>query len=171
MKFGHIVCFCSLVVAFAVAELAMPYAVANENTRLVAKVSAGPLEISMEFAELEYSLNRDRVGAVDQVDAVSFTVTGIVVNDLNGDGKGWRLSASPEPLVNGLHSLPVGSVAEFVDFENLDGISTVASGDLVSSRSDGVVGFETDYSVSYTVPSFAPEGTYQGVVSFSIFAE
>lgn len=171
MKFSRIVCFCSLVVAFAVAGSAISYAGPNEGARLVSEVSAGPLEINMEFAELEYALNRDRVEVIDQVDAVWFTVTGIVVTDLNGDGRGWRLSASPAPLVYGSHLLPVGSVAGFVDFDDLYGVSTVASGDLVSLRSGGVVGFETDYSVSYTVPAFAPEGTYQGVVSFSIFAE
>lgn len=171
MKFCRIVRFHSMIVAFAVVGWTSVFAEKNENAQLRAEVQAGPLEVSLESAKFEYLVESGNTRSVDEVDAVLFTVAGLVVNDLNGDGMGWRLTASPEPLTSGAHLLPVGSVSEFVGFDRLDGISTNGQGQLVSSQSSGIANFVTDYSVSYTLPASTPAGNYRGAVSFSIVAD
>ncbi len=132
---------------------------------------AGALEIETNSVDLTYAVSGFSVGATEQLDAVVFRIAGLVVNDLNQDGLGWRLTANPRPLELDGHSLPLGNYAGFVGYGAQDGLSQPSRDELRYADGGGVAGFRADYEVSYHVPAFAPAGIYRGSVAFSIVAE
>lgn len=143
----------------------------QELAALHAQVLPGPLEIETDSVELAYSVSGYSVGAVEQSDAVRFHIAGLVVNDLNQDELGWRLTAHPEPLVNGDHALPLGNYTGFTGFAERADLYSPSRDELVFLSGQGVAGLVTDYDVAFTIPAFAPAGTYSGIVTFSIVAE
>ncbi|EDY82523.1 hypothetical protein VDG1235_2146 [Verrucomicrobiia bacterium DG1235] len=106
-----------------------------------------------------------------QVDAVTFQIPDIVVNDLNGDGLGWRLIAAPGNLANGPATLPLGSVAGFVNPSDLDGTLIESANSVVFNSGLGTSNYTIDYEVAYDVPAFAEVGEYTGVIVFTITAQ
>ena len=143
----------------------------NESASLAATVMAGPLEIGTSSVDLAYSVSGFSVGATEQRDAVAFLIEGLVVNDLNQDGLGWRLTANPEALAREGWTLPLGDYAGFSGYEALPGLSQPDRDELVCVDGGGVAGFRCDYAVSYHIPAFAAAGVYSGTVRFSIVAE
>ena len=106
-----------------------------------------------------------------QVDAVSFQIPDIVVNDLNGDGLGWRSNAAPGLLFNGSVSLSVGSVAGFVNPSDTDNTLIESANSVVYTSGTGTSNDTIDYQLSYDVSAFAQSGEYSGIVVFTITAQ
>ncbi len=143
----------------------------SEPAGLTAVVLPGPLEIETRFAELALAVTGPSVSDRPQENAVQFAIEDLVINDLNQDGLGWRLTASPQPLRNGNSILPLGEYAGFGAFEAPADIVSPSPDELVSLSASGVAGLRARYQVNFDVPAFAPAGVYRGVVTFSIAAE
>ena len=155
----------------SLACLGLAWGSKEESARLQALVLPGALEIETNVARLSHVVDSASVSGVAQANAVSFEINGLIVNDLNGDGRGWRLTATPEELSNGSDRLTLGAYVGFRNFGSLVGLRTVSPDVLVSQSSEGVFGLETDYHISYNVPAFASPGVYEGTVRFAIVAE
>ncbi len=149
----------------------------NEDASLSATVAAGALEIVPGSVNGPWAPVGGEVTITgsNQADAIVFNIDGIAINDLNGDGLGWVLSAAPDAtLANGGNTLPRGTVGGFNN-PSAGGtvVSTVATaGDTLTYASGaGVAGLTIDYDVAYDVPGFATAGIYTGVVAFAIVAQ
>lgn len=142
--------------------------------RLSAMLEAGALEVTTgEVIELDTFVGDDLAGsASDLLDAVSFMLEGITVNDLNGDGRGFLLRALAQPLAfDGSDAvLPVGTVAGFRDPSESDGVVFASPSELRYERGEGVVGFEVDYEIAYDVPEQSPVGRYRGELRLELAA-
>lgn len=146
---------------------------ANESATLNAVVSAGTLEIVPSSIASTFSPAGGAVtltGAL-QSDALAFNIDGITINDLNGDGQGWILSATPAAnLTFGGDNLPLGTTGGFNNASD-SGNTTVDTVNQVTYGSGaGIAGYTIDYDVSYDVPALVGAGTYAGVVAFAIVA-
>lgn len=139
----------------------------------MATVNPGVLEIVAPTVAGPFSPTGEAVSVsnVDQVDALQFQISGIGVNDFNGDGRGWRITATPGNLTAGSAVIPVGTIAGFQNASDPDHTSIVDPQTGVFTLGNGVEGFTIDFKVAYTVPAFAAAGTYTGAVVFSVIAE
>lgn len=153
------------------------FAAANEDASLSATIAAGALEIVPASVNGPWA---PAAGAVtitgaNQADALVFNIDGIAINDLNGDGLGWVLSAVPDAtLANGGSTLPRGTVGGFNNPSaggTVVSTTTTAGDTLTYASGAGVAGLTIDYDVSYDVPAFATAGNYTGVVAFAIVAQ
>lgn len=145
----------------------------NENATLNATVNAGALEIVPASVNGPWAPTSGAVtvtGAA-QVDAVTFELNGITVNDLNGDGLGWNLTATPGTLTNGASTMTVGTTAGFNN-PSIGGSTTINNANSVTyTATTGVAGYTIDYDIAYTVPAFAASGTYTGTIAFAVVAQ
>ena len=144
----------------------------NENASLQAVVNAGALEITP--ASVSGTFNpvggAVTVTAAAQTDALLFNVDGITINDLNGDGLGWQLTATPPAtLASGGNTLPIGTNAGFNNPSDAPN-STVLANTVTYTLTTGVSGYTIDYDVAYTVPALAAAGTYTGTIAFAVVA-
>lgn len=149
------------------------FAGADESASLVATIEPGPLEIVPPTVTGPFSPSGEAVSVsnVDQPDALQFHIAGIAVNDLNGDGRGWRITATPGNLSFGGAVIPVGTVGGFQNASDPDHTTIVDPTTGVFSLGSGVEGFTIDFQIAYTVPAFAAAGTYTGAVVFAVTAE
>lgn len=162
---------CAFLAASLVATTSFMEAGQSEVAALQATLLPGLLEIETDSVALAYTVEGLTTTGSRQVDAVRFNIVDVVINDLNGDGLGWRLTANPEPLWMESHSLELGTIQGFANLSETDGLSMPSANELLCSRADAVAGLSVDYGVSYSIPAFAPAGVYQGRVTFSIIAE
>jgi hypothetical protein len=146
---------------------------ATENAALVATIGPGPLEIVPPSVAGPFSPTGGEVTVTDseQVDALVFEINGISVNDLNGDGLGWRITAAPGNLTSGAETIPVGTVTGFRNPSDPDHTTVVDPTTGMFTLGTGVAGATIDFALAYTVPAFATAGTYSGAIVFSVIAE
>ncbi len=150
---------------------------ANEDATLNATITAGALEIEAASVNGPWAPAGGAVSVTgaNQADALQFNIDGITINDLNGDGLGWVLTASPDAtLSDGSNTLARGTVGGFNNASNGGAVvSTVGTtGDTLTYASGtGVSGLTVDYDVAYDVPALATAGSYSGVVAFAIVAQ
>ena len=89
----------------------------DETATLNASISAGELEIIPASVTGPHQANGGAAVALTgslQSDALQFNIDSITINDLNGDGLGWILTASPSAnLTNGPDNLPLGTTGGF----------------------------------------------------------
>lgn len=163
----------SFVYSCCVAITSSLHSGANEEASLQVTVNPGSLEIapSSVLGPFTPTSGAVSVTSAQQVDAVAFQIPDIVVNDLNGDGLGWRLTATPGNLTNGSASLPVGTVGGFVNPSDSDNATIEDPNSILFTSGDGVANFTIDYQLSYDIPAFAEVGEYTGSVVFSIVAQ
>ena len=147
----------------------------TEQANLSATINPGALEIApaslaTEFLPIEANIT---LTGTTQTDAITFDISGIEINDLNGDGLGWKLTASPQVLRHEADdsTLPVGTIAGFANPS--DSIhSTIANpNQLIYTSGNGIARYSVDYRLSYTIPVTASAGDYSGVVVFNIVAQ
>ena len=145
----------------------------EEAAALVATINPGPLEIVAPTVAGPFSPTGEAVTVsdVEQVDALRFEINGIAVNDLNGDGRGWRITATPSHLVSGSAVIPVGTVTGFQNPSDPDHTTLLDPQTGVFTLGGGVDGFTIDFDIAYTVPAFAAAGTYTGSIVFAVTAE
>lgn len=146
-----------------------------EATLLPGALSIDPASLSGPI--LPVSGNATSTGS-NQVDAVVFQLEGIRVVDLNGDGLGFVLTASPTILTTSgqgpakRRELTLGSIPGF--YNSSDPANTeISAGDpntLTYLTGDGGE-FLVDYEVRYDIPKFAVEGYYTGSIAFSVSAQ
>ncbi|MBK1879824.1 hypothetical protein [Pelagicoccus mobilis] len=163
----------SLVCALSVAISSSLKSGAIEEARLQVTVNPGTLEIAPSSVSGPFTPTSGAVvvTSAKQADAVSFQIPDIVVNDLNGDGLGWRLSAAPGLLSNGSATLSVGSVAGFANPSDQNNTLIESANSVVYTSGLGTSNFTIDYQLAYDVPAFADVGEYTGVVVFTITAQ
>lgn len=169
MKFHHKILAALLACSSATALVAAQ----NENASLTATVTAGALEIVQSSVAGPWSPTSGAVSVTGsaQVDAVTFAIDGITINDLNGDGLGWHLSATPGNLTNGGSTMTVGTTAGFNN-PSVAGSTTIDDANNVTyTATSGVAGYTIDYDIAYTVPAFAAAGTYTGTIAFAVVAQ
>ena len=163
----------SLVYALSIAFSSSLKSGAIEEARLQVTVNPGSLEIAPSSVSGPFTPTSGAVVVTNakQIDAVSFQIPDIVVNDLNGDGLGWRLNAAPGLLSNGSSTLSVGSVAGFVNPSDTGNTVIESANSVVFTSGTGTSNYTIDYHLSYDVPAFADVGEYSGVVVFTITAQ
>lgn len=143
---------------------------------LSAAVEAGVLEVvTGDIVELSALLDSERAGLESyQSDAVVFLLEGITVNDLNGDGRGFRLGAVAEPLAHtsgGMEAiLPVGTIGGFRNPSESEGVVLPNPSELLYERGKGIEGFQVDYEIAFDVPEQSPEGMYSGLLRLELSA-
>ena len=144
-----------------------------EEATLQVTVSPGALEIAPSSVNGPFTPTSGAVSvtSANQADVVTFQIPDILVNDLNGDGLGWRLTAAPGSLSNGSLTLPVGTIAGFSNPSDQANSSIEAPNQVVFSSGSGIANFTIDYQISYDVPAFADVGDYTGSIVFTIVAE
>lgn len=149
------------------------FAGGEESATLVATINPGPLEIVPPTVAGPFSPTGEPVSVsnVDQVDALHFQISGIAINDLNGDGRGWRIAAAPGDLTSGASVIPVGTVSGFQNASDPDHTTILDPQTGVFALGAGVEGFTIDFAIAYTVPAFARAGTYSGSIVFAVTAE
>lgn len=145
----------------------------NENATLTATVDAGELTIRPASVNGPWSPTSGAVtvtGAV-QNDAVTFAIDGITIDDLNGDGQGFQLTATPGTLTNGASTMAIGTNAGFNN-PSVAGSTTIVDANTVDyTGTSGVFGYTIDYDIAYNVPAFAAAGTYTGTIAFAVVAQ
>ncbi len=144
---------------------------ANENASLSATVSAGALEIVASSLSGTYNPVGGAVTITGstQTDALVFNIDSIEIDDLDGSGTGWTLTATPAAnLVNGGNNLPLGTTAGFNNASDSGNTTVDNANQITYTSGTGVDGYTIDYDVAYTVPAFVDAGTYTGVVAFAI---
>lgn len=118
-----------------------------------------------------------------QRNAVVFVLEDIRVTDFDGDGRGFRLVAEPEPLINpgpGVpfrRRLPLGQLKGFSN-------PSLPENCVIKNRRRGHtqystlryvsgagVDLEVDLELAYHIPAFAEVGEYSGVVKLSVTAD
>ncbi len=163
----------SLVYALSVAISSSLQSGAIEEASLQVTVNPGTLEIAPSSVSGPFTPTGGAVvvTSAKQVDAVTFRIPDIIVNDLNGDGLGWRLNAAPGNLFNGPATLPLGSVAGFVNPSDADNTLIESSNSVVFTSGAGASEYKIDYQVAYDVPAFAEVGEYSGTIVFTITAQ
>lgn len=157
----------------------------QESASLQGEIVAGPLAI--DPASIAGSVRPVSGAATStafvQKDAVVFRLEGVRVTDFNGDGRGFRLIASPESLWNEgpedpiRRELTLGTLTGFTN-PSIPQFSVIRNRGRGSSRysqlryrnGDGCE-LEVDLEVSYDVPAFAAVGEYAGVVRLSVTAD
>ena len=146
---------------------------ANAETaaKLEVEILPGILGVTLPTKEIY----RDVLGPVqstptEQKDAIRFDLKDIAIDDLNGDGAGWKLLANPTPLNNGADSLPTGADTQFIIPDKNRGTLLESPNALVYTSGEGVQNFKVEYKLSYDVPANISSGTYSGVVVFSVVA-
>lgn len=147
----------------------------TEDARLVATINPGALEIrpaslASEFSPVQSSIT---LTGTTQSDAITFKISDIEINDLNGDGLGWKLTAVPYVLshISNGSTLPIGTVKGFQNPSDLLNSTVESPDELVYNSGSGVVNYQVDYEISYTIPVTASSGDYEGVIVFNIVAQ
>ncbi len=152
----------------------MLHAGPNESANLTASITSGALEIVPASVTGPWAANGGGSVAVTgstQIDALVFEIDGITINDLNGDGLGWTLSATPVPaLTDGTDNLPIGTTAGFNNPSDIAN-STVTPNLVTYTETDGVVGYTINYDVAYDVPALVGSGSYTGTIAFELLAQ
>lgn len=163
----------SLVCAFSAVVSSSIQSGTIEEAKLQVTVIPGTLEIVPSSVSGPFTPTSGAVvvSSERQTDAVTFQIPDIVVNDLNGDGLGWRLSAAPGNLLNGSATLPLGTVAGFVNPSQAESSLIESVNSVVFTSGLGTSEYSIDYQVAYDVPAFAEVGDYSGVVIFTIIAQ
>ena len=137
-------------------------------------ISPGTLEIGPESLATEFSpIQADiTTTGTTQTDAITFDISGIEINDFNGDGLGWKLTAAPYVLSHTGNSstLPIGTVTGFKNPSDIANSAVESPDELVYSSGLGISSYTVDYEISYTVPELASAGEYSEVVVFNIVA-
>lgn len=148
------------------------FAGANESANLSVSIGAGALEIVATSIDGTHTPTSGSVTATSsiQTDAITFAIDGITLNDLNGDGLGWRLTASPGNLTFGSSTLSVGTTAGFNNPSDAPNTTVDNANQITYTETAGVSGYTLDYDIAYTVPAFAEAGTYTGSIAFSVVA-
>lgn len=145
----------------------------NESATLNAVVSAGALEIDATSISGTHSPVGGAVSLTGtlQSDALVFNIDGITINDLNGDGLGWILTATPAAnLTSGGDSLPIGTTAGFNNASDAVNTTVDTANQITYGSGTGIAGYTIDYDVAYDVPALVGAGTYAGTVAFAIVA-
>lgn len=144
----------------------------NETATLNASITTGGLEIVPASVTGPWDANGGAsvaITGVQQDDALQFEVIGITVNDLDGNGQGWTLSATPAAnLVFAGNNLPLGTQDGFNDPSDAPSTTGLNTNSITYGPGTGVVGYTVDYDVSYTVPALVPAGSYTGTVAFAL---
>ncbi len=157
--------------AAGLALTSVAFAGPSEDASLSATIGAGSLEIvaaSISGTHVPTGGAVSITGA-DQVDALTFSIEDIEVNDLDGSGTGWSLTATPPAnLVNGANNLPLGTTAGFNTPSDAPNTTIDSANQITYGSGSGVVGYTVDYDVAYTVPALVDNGTYTGVVTFAV---
>lgn len=169
MKLNHKLLAALLACASATSLVAGP----NESASLTATVSAGVLEIVPASVNGPWNPTSGAVTVTGsaQTDAVTFEINGITIDDLNGDGLGWNLTATPGNLTNGSSTMTVGTVAGFNN-PSVGASTTINNANSVTYTSGtGVDDYTIDYDIAYTVPAFATAGAYTGTIAFAVVAQ
>lgn len=163
----------SLPYLFGVSFTSLLTAGTNEEATLEVTLYPGVLEIVPASVNGPYmpTSGAVSVSSSEQIDAVTYEISNITINDLNGDGLGWKLTASPGNLSNGNESvLPVGKVVGFSSPTDPHYSAIKNPNELHYISGTGVSNFTIDYKLSYTVPAHAAAGTYSGIIVFKIIA-
>ncbi|MGK0240035.1 MAG: type 1 fimbria pilin [Candidatus Pelagisphaera sp.] len=147
----------------------------NEEAHLSATINPGALEIAPSSLATEFQpIQTDiTLTGTTQTDAITFNISAIEINDLNGDGLGWKLTASPQILYhdgNG-STLPVGTIIGFQNSSDIPNTTIANPNELQYTSGSGVSNYTVDYQLSYTVPTTASAGDYNGIIIFNIVAE
>lgn len=163
----------SLVYALCAATASSLRSGAIEEASLQVTVIPGTLEIAPSSVNGLFTPTSGAVvvTSAQQRDAVVFQIPDIRVDDLNGDGLGWRLTAAPGTLSNGTAILPLGSAARFANPSAPDATSFDSSNSVVFTSGLGAANYTIDYQVAYDVPAFAEVGDYTGSIVFTISAQ
>lgn len=145
----------------------------NESATLNASITSGALEIVPASVTGPWAANGGGSVAVTgsvQSDALAFNIDGITINDLNGDGLGWILTAAPAAaLTDGTDNLPLGTTGGYNNPSDVAN-STVITNQVTYTATAGVVGYTVDYDVAYDVPALVGSGSYTGTVAFVLAA-
>lgn len=147
------------------------FAGANESASLSATIGAGTLEIVASSLAGTYTPVGGAVviTGAQQIDALDFEINGIQIRDLDGNGSGFTLTATPDAnLTNGAINLPLGTVGGFNGSSNPGSTTIVNANQLTYNSGTGTSNYTIDYDLAYTVPALAEAGTYTGVVAFAI---
>ena len=149
----------------------LPFAKADTTAKLEVKVLPGILGVSLSSQEIHQNvLGPVQATPLEQKNAIRFELKDIAVDDLNGDGVGWKLQAAPTPLNNGTDSLPISEDSQFVLPTQTHGTVLESPNSLIYPSVEGVQNFKVEYNLSYDVPANVSSGTYSGVVVFSVVA-
>lgn len=143
----------------------------NESASLSATISAGNLEIVASSLTGTYSPVGGAVSitGTEQTDALVFNIDAIEIDDLDGSGTGWVLSATPDAnLTDGSNNLPLGTVAGFNNPSDAGNTTVDNANQITYGSGAGIDGYTVDYDLAYTVPAFTDAGSYSGVVAFAI---
>ncbi|EDY81188.1 hypothetical protein VDG1235_805 [Verrucomicrobiia bacterium DG1235] len=147
------------------------FAGANESANLSAVIGAGSLEIVASSLTGPYAPVGGAVSitGVTQADALAFEIDGITIDDLDGNGSGWVLTATPAAnLTDGSNNLPIGTTGGFNNPSDAAPTTVDNANQVTYSSGAGVDDYTLDYDVAYTIPAFTDAGTYTGVVAFAI---
>lgn len=146
---------------------------AVEEAALQVTVNPGALEIAPSSVNGPFTPAHGAVGltGADQADAVTFQIAAIQINDLNGDGQGWRITATPSVLSKGAHALPVGSVVGFTNASDPDHTTIESPTSALFSSGAGTSNYTIDFEVAYDLPAYSAAGEYTGSIAFTIVAE
>ena len=149
------------------------FAGGEETAALVVTINPGSLESVPPTVAGPFSPTGEPVSVsnVEQVDALQFQINGIAINDFNGDGRGWRITAAPGNLTSGEAVIQVGTVGGFQNACDPDHTTILDPQTGVFTLGAGVEGFTIDFQIAYTVPAYATAGTYTGAVVFAVTAE
>ena len=147
----------------------------TEDARLVATINPGALEIlpaSLATAFSPLQANITLTGST-QSDAITFNISDIEINDLNGDGLGWKLTAVPYVLSHTSNgsTLPIGTVTGFKNPSDALNSLVESPDELTYLSGTGISNYQVDYEISYTIPVTASAGDYTGVIVFNIVAQ
>lgn len=100
----------------------------------------------------------------------SVTLSGIGVSDLDGNGLGWDLAATPPATItDGSTTLNVGT--GYTGFNNASDsthLNTTDANNVDWTDGAGVDGWTIDYTVTYDVPAFPTAGTYTGTLTITV---
>ena len=112
----------------------------------------------------------------EQIDAVRFLLYDIRILDLNTDGLGFRLTATPGELTTPGSNQPqrrtmtIGTVPGFQNPSDAVNTTIIDANTIVYGSSAGV-SLDIDYEIFYTIPRLAWLGTYTGTIAFAVTAE
>ena len=143
----------------------------EESATLNADITTGGLEIVPASVNQTFTPVGGAVSITGQLqeDALQFQIDNVTINDLDGNGSGWTLTASPAlTLVNGPDTLPLGTQDGFNNPSDDPNTSGEGTNTVTYSAGGGVVGYTIDYDVAYDVPALVPAGQYSGTVTFTL---
>ena len=145
----------------------------NENASLQATINAGVLTIVPGSVAGTHTPVGGAVTITGllQEDALLFNINGVQINDLNGDGLGFVLTAAPDSnLVFGANNLPLGTVSGFNNPSDVANTTVDTANQITYGSGSGVAGYTIDYDVAYDVPALVDAGNYTGVIAFAVTA-